>query len=597
MTTPAGPAPESMTPEQYVEKLLTSLRFFVEELWNDRGLDQVAPLGDVERDILDWAQNGPAQRGVIAFRSVGKTHLVTASIACWYLLRDPDTKILIVSKSKIPHARDTVRLIREWIGNVPFLRHLDPGVNTSVVATDQTFQFDVNGSKDSRTPSVIAQGIEGQITGSRAHLVLADDVETPENTETLDAREKLEKKVKEFKSIATYGKKEIIYVGTFHHEESLYLKLSERGYHFRTWPFVYPEPGDELLNLAPLLQGKLDRGEAKPGDLTCPHRFTDDDRARFEAEGFTYYSTQFRCLKNTGKINRYPLRLSDIPVLFDMHRDEAPLRVVWGTRNNDGGDTGIPDSVIPATGINGQDRPRYPILISPRQEWMPYAGTKAFVDPAGVGEDLTGVCVIGALGALLFVKGWRSFRGGASIEQLDEIARFLRRHGAQEVKVETNNDVYGLFFPLFEAALRRAFLEPGQDPLFPDGWKCAAERHHSTGMKEGRIIDAVEPPLSSHRLIFAPECLEPDPNLEPHQQNQYQLTRIRKQRKCLKEDGAMDALSGCIAMWGDRLRLDPEKTAKRKEDDALARAQKFFRGLQQVPRPEPNWIGWRSRSR
>ena len=61
--------------------------------------------------------------------------------------------------------------------------------------TDQknsTLEFDVGPASPSKDPSVFAVGITGQMTGGRADLILADDIEVPSNSETEAQREKLE---------------------------------------------------------------------------------------------------------------------------------------------------------------------------------------------------------------------------------------------------------------------------------------------------------------------------------------------------------------------------------------------------------------------
>lgn len=551
----------------YIQRLHEDFGFFVEELWKDRGLDKVAPLGDVERDIIQWVQHGPTRRGVKAFRGIGKTHFITAAYTCWRLRRDPDTKILIVSKSKIPNARDTVRIIREWLEAVWFLQDLCPANNPD--GTDQTFQFDVAGAKGSRTPSVLAQGIDGHITGSRAHVIIADDVESANNTKTQDAREDLIRAVTEFRAIASYGDKEIIYVGTPHDEQSLYDSLAKKGYEFRSWPKCYPTPEERVDDLAPMLRDRLDRGLARPGELTCPHRFTAEDIAEDQAEGRRYWLMQCQLVSNLGDTNLYPLRLADIMVL-DVARDSAPISVIYGQQDHNGS-TAIEE--IPSRGFL-RDRFHRPIRVSP--EWAPYAATVGWIDPAGVGQDSTALSIIGYLAGLYHAKRVTAFEGGGTEANFISIALALRQTGARQVYIETNWGGALDWAASFEPVLARFYIQPGEHPEFPDGWTCAVitdpKITHVSGQKELRIFAALEPVITGHRMIF-------DRSVAENGELQFQLTHLTRQRGSLKHEDLADSLAGCVHALGHTLRIDPQKAADRAEMDLFDAQIKKFHSL------------------
>ena len=83
-------------------------------------------------------------------------------------------------------------------------------------------------------------GITGQLSGSRADLIVADDVEVPNNSETQGMRDKLSERVKEFDAVLKPGG-EVIFLGTPQTEESLYNEMPKRGYSVRVWPARVPE--------------------------------------------------------------------------------------------------------------------------------------------------------------------------------------------------------------------------------------------------------------------------------------------------------------------------------------------------------------------
>ena len=87
--------------------------------------------------------------------------------------------------------------------------------------------FDVKPARASHAPSVKSLGITGQLTGSRSGLIIADDVESANNSATMGMRDKLSEAVKEFESILVPGGR-IIFLGTMQNEMSLYNTLPQR---------------------------------------------------------------------------------------------------------------------------------------------------------------------------------------------------------------------------------------------------------------------------------------------------------------------------------------------------------------------------------
>ncbi len=103
-------------------------------------------------------------------------------------------------------AQFCLRLIRE----MKLLQCLDPDRDEQRSASNR---FDVRPSIPDQSPSVKSVGIFGQLTGSRADLILADDVEVPNTAWTIGMREKLLHSVGEFNAILKPGG-EIMFLGT-----------------------------------------------------------------------------------------------------------------------------------------------------------------------------------------------------------------------------------------------------------------------------------------------------------------------------------------------------------------------------------------------
>ena len=105
--------------------------------------------------------------------------------------------------------------------------------------------FDVNCSPH-QAPSVKSVGITGQLTGSRADLMVLDDVEVPGNSMTELMREKLLQLCTEAESILTpKHDSRICILGTPQTTFTVYRRLAERNYRLFVRPARYPR---ELSN-------------------------------------------------------------------------------------------------------------------------------------------------------------------------------------------------------------------------------------------------------------------------------------------------------------------------------------------------------------
>lgn len=585
---PIRASKEEALTKQYVNRLYSDPVFFVREVWAARDLDEVAPLGPVELDIIRWTFHGPftkrgerkvyPKRGALAFRGSGKTTLVSICYSLWLLFRDPNHKVMLISKSE-EEAKKTIHVMRRWIRTIPFVHHLTP--NISKGQRSSTLHFDVGPAAPDRVPSVRAAGIGGQIEGSRAHTIIPDDVEIDTNTRTIVARNLLNERVKEFNAIL-YPGGEVVYLGTFHHEDSLYIKLGRRGYMFRSWPIACPKQDDKLLGLAPRIKKAIEEGRLKPGDPTCPKRFGPKAMESRRKEGATYFAMQFMLIMDLGDDLQYPLKLKDFIVMDRVDRDRAPISIMWGTRNGAGDSTIIDD--IPVVGFEGDYFLR-PVLFS-AGEVVPYTGTKMWIDPSGRGADHTAWAIIGHAGGTLWVKRIGSTPGGYENETLHTIADEARKYGVNEIFVEDNFG-QGMFSALLRPILARYFLDAGEDPVYPKGWKASIENVRVAVQKEVRIIDALEGVMNSHRVVISREIAE-------NEEWQYQVTRINRNPNCLTRDDELEVLAMCVQMWKDVLEQDPREAAKKYEDEKIDEAIEEHRRIYELmggtTSQEPRWF-------
>tara|TARA_R100000458_G_scaffold25185_1_gene22690 strand:- start:3810 stop:5504 length:1695 start_codon:yes stop_codon:yes gene_type:complete len=555
--------------EQYVGQLAGDFEFFCQELWESIGLPNLA---DHQRQIGQWLQTGPRRRGVRAFRGASKTW-VTLGYCAWLLFNDPQHKILLVSKSE-RHSKDSLFMLRRWIGTVPWLQHLRP--DSKGGQRDSATNFDVGPAENDRTPSFTAAGISNQLTGRRANTIVADDCETSENTLTLEMRDRLREQVKEFENILIPGGS-IVILGTPHTQESLYTKLADSGYLFKAWPARYPTPEERIDDLADTLRERLDAGTVQPGDSTWPERFTDQELTEREAsEGRSTFGMQYQMLTHLGDGLEYPLKLEDF-ILFPCQRDQAPLTIAWGKHNDRGGTTRVEDIASLGFGTDGYYAP-----IMYAEEWRPYTGTKLWIDPAGAGADSTGYAVVSHLNGYLHIKAVGGLEGGYSTPVLEELARLAKHHGAREIYIEDNFGT-GMMRELLAPVISRHAVPPGNDE-HPDGWSASIDGVRVSGQKEIRIITSLEPLLNSHRLLIHPEAAS-------NHKLQQQLTRITRQRNCLRHEDELEALAMCCHMWKEVMSVDPEVGANRRRDQELEeRLREHYAAMGLASAEPPRWF-------
>lgn len=496
---------------------------------------------EIQYDIADYLQGGPRRRMVKGFRGVAKSW-EAAALTLWWLKRDPNERILVVSAAK-DRADAFTYFTKKLIEEIPFFHDLRPQKGQR----DSQVQFDVGPSDAAHAPSVKSIGITGQLQGPRATKIIADDVSTLKNSMTQTMREHIGELIKEFDSIITPGG-EIVFLGTDQIEQSLYHELPSRGYDVRIWPARYPKPEMvENYEKTGAKLGKLvsDRLEENPelayanggrGAPTDPDRFNDLDLMEREASyGRSGFSLQFMLDTTVSDANRYPLKVSDL-VVMPINELQAPVNVVWAN----GPEQLMLDADSP--GLAG-DRFYRPMHTSP--EWDDYTGSMMFIDPSGRGKDETAYAVIKHLRGKLFLMESGGFRGGYDMTTLVDLARAAKRHQVNLIQTEPNYGG-GMFTELFKPVLQ----EPNPEYDWP-GYQCAVEdADWASGQKELRIIDTVEPVMNQHRLVVSPAVIQADARTEePEYRLFYQMTRLSRERGSLGHDDRIEAVFGAIKYW------------------------------------------------
>lgn len=547
-------------------------RHFLRYIWHCLNLPKPTP---IQYDIAKYLQDGPERCIIEAFRGIGKSW-ITSAFVCWQLLNNPNYKILVVSASKEradAFSTFTKRLIRE----VDILQHLQPDKKKG--HRDSNVAFDVGPATADHAPSVKSVGISGQLAGSRANLIIPDDIEVPNNSMTQLMRDRLSEAVKEFDAILKPGGR-IIYLGTPQTEMSVYNDLAERGYQIRIWPTRYPK--DKLRaaygdRLAPYIADKLDRDPSLAhsehhslyGKPTDPARFDELDLVKREASyGRSGFALQFMLDTSVSDGDRYPLKLSDL-IVMGTTTNLAPIKVAWGS----GEDQIIKD--IPAIGLVG-DRLHRPAFK--HGDWQEYTGSVLAIDPSGRGSDETAYAVVKILNGYLYVRRCSGLPGGYDETTLNTLASIAEEEQVNMVLIESNFGD-GMFSKLFEPYLLR------RHPV-------AIEEIRSHTAKEARIIETLEPVMNQHRLIMDERILIDDAK-DPERLKltvSYQMTRLTRDKNSIPKDDRIDVLAMAVQYWLDQMSRDVDTIQdQRIEQLREQELEKFMQNTMGYSPSGPNW--------
>lgn len=406
-------------------------------VWNTQ-LGQRTP--PVHRRILRWLDARKREEDgrllLMAFRGCGKSTLVGLYCA-WLLARCPETRILVLAADHAL-ASKMVAATRRIVERHPLCRHLIPR-NAESWAVDR---FTVQRPGALRDPSVLAAGLGGNITGTRAEVIICDDVEVAGNCDSPGKREELRERLAETEFILTPGGT-ILYVGTPHCAESLYLA---------------PEEGEAFLGAYQRLRIPL---LDEQGRSAWPERFPAAMVARLrEQVGPIHFGRQMLLRPVAGGAARLdPKQI--IRYAEDTGYHEAagrPVLTLLGKRMISGG--GFWD---PAYGRPGSGDGSVLAATYSDAEGNHYLHRLAYLthDPNAAEDPATQQC-----------------------KQVAQIARELL---LPVLRVETNG--IGRFLP---ALLKREMARAGA--------ACAVVEVHSRHAKQDRILSALDPVLAARKL-------------------------------------------------------------------------------------------------
>ena len=526
--------------------VLTSLqgdfKLFLQALWDQ--LDLPSPTR-AQYAIADYLQHGPKRLQIQAFRGVGKSW-ITGAFVLWTLFNDPEKKIMIISASK-ERADNMSIFLQKLIIETPWLSHLQP---KSDDARWSRISFDVLCSPH-QAPSVKSVGITGQLTGSRADLMILDDIEVPGNSMTELMREKLLQLCTEAESILTpKNDSRIMYLGTPQTTFTVYRKLAERNYRPFVWTARYPRNNSQYEGkIAPQLQEDIDKG-IQPWTPT-DDRFSEDDLVEREASmGRSNFMLQFMLDTSLSDAEKFPLKMADL-IVTSVNPAKGPDNIIWCSD---------PRNVLkdlPTVGLPGD------YFYSPMQqqgEWTNYQETICSVDPSGRGADETAACYLSQKNGFLYLHEMRAFRDGYSDATLLDILRGCKKYNATTLVVESNFGD-GIVSELF----RKHIQQTKQ--------RIHIEEVRANVRKEERIIDTLEPILNQHRLVVDRGVIEWDysSNKDSAPESRllymlfYQMSRMCREKYAVKHDDRLDALAQGVKYYTDAFGISAREQIKLKK--------------------------------
>jgi hypothetical protein len=477
--------------------------------------------GPVHDDIIDGLVTERTNELIMATRNTAKSTLTCMWVAMRIYLY-PLQDVLIVSKSS-GLAKRNLKTVRAWISGCPFLAHLDPSLNPECLDSAEEFNVPQAHGINTGGSTMVSLGLTSRLTGRRAHVVICDDIEGPDDN-TPEKVSALEERQNEIEHVCHPGGLKRT-LGTPQSEYSLYAQQAVGDVWHLTKALMFEVIHDE--------KGK------ETYSSRWPDRFTDEELLK-KKRSMTkrQWDLHWMLICDPKKLMEKPLKLKDM-ILFDwpVERLEFPLTL----------SPGLP-ATHTATDVPTWGVPEGDVWVRPSdidEAIRPFAFTAAAIDPASglAGRDAIGVAVVsvtqGGQGVVRHVEGVR----GVSLEaNIIYISKLLQRFGVHKLVIEEKAD------SLFGKTLCDELVKRGW-PLTPEAVKAGQ------AAKGSRIIDALAPVMAARRLVMLEDVARSEHGGELVNQ---MVSCSYDGRIGAKYDDILDALAHCVnsigpSLTGDRL--------------------------------------------
>ena len=499
-------------------------------------LADMMDLGPIHDEIIDAILSDHRNTLLLASRGSGKSTL-TGMYVLWDLFQNYTTTILVVSRGE-DRAKDMLKGVKSFLDLHPLVNHMRP----DEAQRDNVSEIEIGPAKGTlgRGMSLRSIGITGQLTGLRAHKIIADDCEGP-NHETAPAVDRLMDQVAEFQMIRIPGGR-ILFLGTPQSEFSLYGRLARTGQY-------------EVHRACLVEEDILDRRKSGADWLKTtvlssrwPDRFSDQDLMQTRASlSERLWKLHFLLDLSETKDAAPPFRLRDLPILdWPSKTRAAPVTFQKGGEKLHG---------LPRGSASDDDD--WHLCANVSNDVSPYQMTIAAVDPArgleSGASDAIGLSIVSlSLGGRGVIRVARGVRAKTVEEAILETARVIAEYRATSLVVESINE--GLFGPTLQKALAQY------------GYPMSFRAVTGGNMKKGRrVIEQVGSALATGRVAIAKDVLEHGDASEFVTQYSGFSMDARK----LRWDDIIDSLAFALAELKGALSVDSE------EEIALFQRERF----------------------
>lgn len=463
------------------------------DIWNHEQGQSTPPVHTTMAEwlVANW-HKGERELLLTAFRSAGKSTLI-GLFANWLLLEDPNRRIVVLSADHAL-ARRLVRNVKRITERHPWTGTLKPA-KADEWASDR---FTIEREQELRDPSMLAKGIGSNITGSRADVVICDDVEVPNTCDTPGKREDLRASLDEIEYVLSPGGLKL-FIGTPHTHDTIYAIGNTSDSDQSTPPYL---AGFRRLEI-PVLDDA--------GNSRWPEKYSNKQLdAMRRRSGPAKFQSQMLLRPTSiadGRLD--PDRLVPYSAALDYHEagGEAVLRL--GARR----------------------------LVSASCWWDPAYGAPGRGDASVIAAVFTDEDGNYRLHAIRYLSHDPALVGRVdeATQQCEQVADFAWENHLPCVTVEKNG--IGRFLP----GLLRTVISDRSLPI-------AVRDVHSTRAKDLRIIDAFDAPLAANRL-HAHEMVLASPF----------VAEMREWRPGTNaRDDGLDAVAGCLLSEPVRLPRRPD---------------------------------------
>lgn len=435
-----------------------------------------------QRKIIKWLEkmyhSDQRQALLMAFRNSGKSTLV--GLFCAWVLYDNNAIRILVMAADHSLAKKMVRNVKRIIERHPLTSSLKPDKLDQWAAD----QFTIKRNQELRDPSMLAKGLNANITGLRADIIICDDVEVPKNCDSPNKRTDMREKLQELDYILTPQGMQL-YIGTPHTYYTIY-QVEYDATKKEVDPFLYKFNKLEvpILNTA--------------GASAWPERFPESKIASIRARsGENKFLSQMMLQPvNIAESLLDPERLKSytdkLEIIFSNNRECLKL---------------------------GDKK-----LISSSCWWDPsFGNTEAKNDNSVIACVFTDTQGGYWLHDLEYISVKDDGSSNVASMQCEKVIRFLKRNFLPSIRIESNG--IGKFLP---SILRQKLAE--------EKLRVAVLENYSTQNKQTRILEAFEV-LLAERALNVHSKIWQTPFIA-------EMREWSVEANC--KDDALDAVAGCI---------------------------------------------------